>query len=189
MIYEFAALRFTEDVNISDRVYWYLSEFPVKVGDRVLAPVGSHDRLQSAVVERTLSALEKDAPYDLRLIKRIAAKSGARKLVAGGMEYLEFGGVRYDEKHFTPFGKILLAKAKSKTTDELRTYGVTEIFEDETPEVYEEIARSRGCVLLCGEAGERIFQALLNLARGINQPLYDLDVDRATVELLKEKLQ
>ena len=61
MKYDFALLRFAEDKNISDRGYWYLSGFPVAAGERVLAPVGMHDRLQCAVVERSLSAAAEDA--------------------------------------------------------------------------------------------------------------------------------
>ena len=189
MTYDFAALRFTEDKNISDKVYWYLCEIPVKDGDRVLAPVGMRDRLQAAVVEQTFSAQAKDAPYDLRLMKSVAAKCGARKLVADGTECLEFGGVRYDEKHYTPYGKILLARSMPKTTEELKAYGVTDFPDAEAEDIYEKIARAGGCVLLCGGAGERVFQMLLDLARGINKLLYDCGADRATVEVLKEKLQ
>ncbi len=187
----FAALRFTEDKNISERIYWYLSEFPLKTGDRVLAPIGTHDRLQAAVVEKTLSAERENAPYDLRLIKSVAAPCGARKLIADGNEYLEFGGVRYDEKHYTRFGKILLVKDETEQTDELTAYGVTDFIDctTENDELYDKIARARGCVVLAGEAGESAFQKLLNLMRGINKPLYDFGVETETVRLLKEKLQ
>ena len=76
----YAALRFAEDKNIADRTYWYISGFPVRVGEQALAPVGPHDRLQRAVVERVVEADEKNAPYDARLLKRVAAKAGARRL-------------------------------------------------------------------------------------------------------------
>lgn len=187
----FAALRFAEDKNISERVYWYLNEFPLKTGDRVLAPVGTHDRLQAAVVEKTLSVEQENAPYDLRLIKSVAAPCGARKLIAGGKEYLEFGGVRYDEKHYTRFGKILLAKDETMQSGELTAYGVTDFIDctAENGELYDKIARARGCAVLAGKAGESAFRNLLHLTRGINKPLYDLGVGTETVRLLKEKLQ
>ena len=80
----FAALRFAEDGNLSDRTYWYRCDFALSPGERVLAPVGPHDRLQRAVVERVLEAGAENAPYDLRLIKSVAARDGARLLRAGG---------------------------------------------------------------------------------------------------------
>ena len=186
----FAALRFAEDENISGRIYWYLCEVPVKPGDRVLAPVGFRNRLQAAIVERTLFAERENAPYNPGFIKSVAAECGARKLLADGCECLELGGVRYAKKHFTPFGRILLTRTMPKRLEELRAYGVTEILDcAEDGAVYDKIARAKGCVLLVGTDGERVFQKLLDLARGINKPLYDLGVKTQTVELLREKLQ
>ena len=80
----FAALRFTEDENIRDRVYWYRCPFGTRAGERVLAPVGSHDRLQCARVERVLLAEEGDAPYDPALLKDVAAPLGARSFLWEG---------------------------------------------------------------------------------------------------------
>ena len=99
----FAALRFTEDENIRDRVYWYRCAFRNKGGERVLAPVGSHDRLQCARVERVLFAEEGDAPYDPALLKDVAAPLGARSFLWEGRTCFELGGVRYDQKRFTRF--------------------------------------------------------------------------------------
>ena len=99
----FAALRFTEDENIRDRVYWYRCAFETKTGERVLAPVGSHDRLQCARVERVLFAEEGDAPYDPALLKDVAAPLGARSFLWEGRTCFELGGVRYDQKRFTRF--------------------------------------------------------------------------------------
>ena len=78
-------MRFIEDENISDRVYWYLSERTCSAGELVLAPVGARSRLQLARVERTLSCEVQDAPYDMRLIKRVEAAYGERRPVFGGM--------------------------------------------------------------------------------------------------------
>lgn len=183
---DFAALRFTEDPNLADRVYWYLAEFPLALGERVLAPVGSHDRLQAARVERTLSADEKDAPYDLRLIKRVAAKYGARKLVCNERELLEFGGVRYDGKHYTPFGKLLLAKEPPELP--YSAYGAEKLLAipASDPALYLEIARTAGVVLLFGEEGEKAFRNLYALLREESAPQ---GIDGETLRLLTEKLR
>ncbi len=166
MKHGFAALRFTADENLAGRVYWYLTELPLSLGERVLAPVGAHDRLQAARVERLLSAEEKDAPYDIRLIKRVTAKLGARKLVFGDAELLEFGGVRYDEKHYTPYGKLFWAR----TVREVPLAAIEKTLSPEAENVYEEIANARGGVLLSGEGGEEIFRALYALLRGEGSP-------------------
>ena len=185
---DFAALRFTADSNLSDRVYWYLTEFALSQGERVLAPVGVHDRLQEARVEKTLSAEERDAPYDLRLIKKVAAKYGARKLVLDGAELLEFGGVRYDEKHFTPFGRLLLSKSLPADRAEIALCGVTKtlLYAADDPALYREIAHSAGCVLLSGSEGEAAFRNLYAFLR--DGRLAAEGVDGDTLSLLKEKL-
>lgn len=167
MKYDFAALRFAEDENIKDRVYWYLADFPVKEGEEVLAPVGVHDRLQKARVERTASADEKDAPYDLRLIKRVAAKFGARKLVLGGVELIEFGGVKYDAKHYTRFGHLLYAESVP-TIEELKDYGIDTVFEapmSEDDKIYRALIGGHE-VLLVGGEGREIMRTLLAFLRG-----------------------
>lgn len=186
----FAALRFLEDANISDRVYWYLCEFPLREGERVLAPVGSHDRLQCAAAEKVLEAEEKDAPYDLRLIKRVEAKLGARKFVADGTEYLEFGGVRYDEKRFTRFGRVAFARETPRGTDEILAYGYPGFVSGSADDAktYSQIAQNGGGIL-CGEEGEKIFSALLALARGENRAIYETGVSRETVSRLEELLR
>lgn len=190
MIYDFAALRFAEDKNISERVYWYLCEFPVAEGDKVLAPVGSRNRLQMAIVERTLSAQEENAPYDMSLIKRAAAKYGARKIEIGDRPYAEFGGVRYDEKHYTRFEKVLFCRELPEKRSELSLYGVTKVlqFSADESKLYEEIARTNGCVLLTGEEGERAFRRLLEFSRGDAGTLKAVGVSPESMDLLREKL-
>ena len=179
MKYDFALLRFAEDKNIADRLYWYLTDFPVSVGEEVLAPIGMHDRLQCARVERTLAAEGKDAPYDVRLIKRLAARRGARKLVLGGAEFLEFGGLRYDEKHYTRFGRVLFSRELPADRTELNGYGITKIVENGD---LGELARANGGVLLIGEEGERAFAALISFCRG------KTELGGETAALLREKL-
>lgn len=106
----FAALRFTEDVRLSDRVYWYLTDLDVKEGEAVLAPVGAHDRLQKARVEKTLKADDAHAPYPVALIKRVAARAGEREKEIRGVPCLDFGGVLYDDRHYTRFGRLYRAE-------------------------------------------------------------------------------
>lgn len=130
MTYDFAALRFTEDENIADRVYWYLCDFPVKEGEGVLAPVGAHNRLQFARVECTLSCAEEDAPYDLRLIKRVAAKYGARRISLSSVKNCrDLGGLRCGGKRFTGYGVFIRSAFPENMTESdmslLRDYGVT----------------------------------------------------------------
>ncbi len=189
MKYDFAALRFTEDPNLKDRVYWYQSAIPLKEGERVLAPVGAHDRLQAARVEKTLSATEENAPYDLRLIKGVTAKFGARKLLLGETELLEFGGVRYDEKHYTPYGRLVLSKTLLKDRTDIAAYGITKTLSlpADDPALYEEIARAAGGVLLFGGEGERAFRLLYSLLRGEKGAAEQIGEE--TAMLLKEKLR
>lgn len=203
MKYDFAALRFTEDKNLADKVYWYVTELPLSEGERVLAPVGPHDRLQAARVEKTVSAEEGDAPYDLRLIKAVTARYGARKLVLGNCELLEFGGVRYDGKHYTPFGKLVLVKELPADLFGACVYGVTNLFTlpASDPVLYREIAHASGGVLLAGEEGEKTFRILYALLRGethtkaeeeaevVSDGETEVSFDGETARLLREKLQ
>lgn len=167
--YLFTALRFFEDENICDRTYWYRCDFPVEEGALVLAPVGSRNGLQLARVERTLSSGEADAPYDLRLIKRAEAKYGARKLVAGRLVCYELGGVRYDEKRFTRFRRVLFCSFGEEPSEEeralLASYGVTETVRAralcDVP--------AEGCVLLTGENARSLAEELLSLVRANSQ--------------------
>lgn len=168
MVNLYAALRFAEDKNIADRTYWYISGFPVRVGEQVLAPVGPHDRLQRAVVERIVQADEKNAPYDARFLKRVAAKAGARRLRAGGETFRELGGVRYDDRHYTRYGCVLVGRSASEAARaELAAYGVSAYYradeEDET-ELFRALSCERGCALIEGRTADMAGAFLLLLA-------------------------
>ncbi len=166
MKYDFAALRFCEDENIRDRVYWYLSDLPLKENEEVLAPVGVHDRLQKARVERFTSAEEEDAPYDVRLIKRVAAKMGERKLSIGGAEFAEFGGVRFDDRHYTRFSRVIYSEEKADV-GELALHGFRAVFDapmSEDDAIYREIVRGHGIALFGGE-GRKIMNLLFSLLK------------------------
>ena len=168
MKFDFAALRFFEDPNISDRVYWYLCPFPVKEGELVLAPVGSHDRLQCARVERTRSAEPENAPYDLRVIKEIAAKAGAHKRDFNGYLCRDLGGMRYDRKRFTRYGVFLCAEGvpSKDALDALYDYGaeVVEAGECNSAALWRTLARANDPVLICGACAKEIAARLLLLA-------------------------
>lgn len=175
----FAALRFSEDENIAGRSYWYLSEIPLKEGERVLAPIGSHDRLQCARVERLLEAEAENAPYDTRLIKCVAAKLGARKLTAGRIVCFEFGGVRYDEKRYTRFRRVLFTAFTEEFTKEeqqlLSGYGVTRILEAQEgceAEIFGELTKG-GCVLLAGTGARKTAENIIAAVRGERDCGYD----------------
>ena len=167
MKYDFAALRFTEDENLRGRVYWYLIGFPAEEGEEVLAPVGPHDRLQKARVERLLSACEEDAPYDVRFIKRAAAKYGERTVDVDGVPCLEFGGVRCDGRHFTRFG-VLLSAEETPDLHGLGAYADLAVFvspKADDERVFRAVALGHGALLVGGEAAG-IFDILLSLAKG-----------------------
>ncbi len=127
MPFDFALLRFTEDENIAERVYWYLCDGDLSAGDRVLAPVGSHNRLQLARVEKVLRAEEKGAPYQISLLKRVTAKYGARRIpLSFAKNCRELGGIRYGEKFFTRYNVFLRSDFPTDREDVklLRNYGV-----------------------------------------------------------------
>ena len=47
----FVSVEFPDDINVVGYTYWYLCEFEgVDIGTLVIAPLGSHNRLQTGVV-------------------------------------------------------------------------------------------------------------------------------------------
>lgn len=71
----FVALEYPDDINVAGRLFWYgCRDGSVTVGDSVSAPLGRHDRLQTAIVRKTVWATEEDAPYPLHLIKYVKCK-------------------------------------------------------------------------------------------------------------------
>ena len=70
--YTFVSVEFPDDPNVVGYTYWYLCEYTgVDIGSRVVAPLGSHNRLQKGVVRRVLFAEAAYAPYPMAKIKRI----------------------------------------------------------------------------------------------------------------------
>lgn len=177
----FAALSFTEDENLAGRTYWYLSDFPLRPAERVLAPVGPHDRLQAGRVVRMLEGSGEDAPYDLSLIKKIAAPYGARKLGCGGTVCLELGGVRYDDRHYTRYRKILVADAEPDDPDKLFRYGVRE-FIAAGEDALQRAAEAKECVLLFGADAGRLGELILSACSG------DPDLPPSLLSAFRRKL-
>lgn len=69
----FVSVEFTEDPNVCGRTYWYLCEFnSVDIGTMLMAPIGSHNKLQPCVVRRVMFAEDAYAPFPVSAIKRIA---------------------------------------------------------------------------------------------------------------------
>lgn len=164
----FAALRFFEDERIADRLYWYLSDFRLREGEEVLAPVGTHNRLQRAGVERVLEADREHAPYDMQLIKRVEARYGERRLAAGDCVCFELGGLKYDGKRYTRYRRILfsLQIPREEELKELRAYGVADILTGSAEELAEGGALAGRCVLLAGEHARAAASTLLACVRG-----------------------
>lgn len=164
----FAALRFFEDERIADKLYWYASDFHLREGEEVLAPVGTHDRLQRATVERVLEADREHAPYDTRFIKKVQARYGERRFVAGDCICFELGGLKYDGKRYTRYRRILFTSRvpREEEVKELRAYGVSEIFTGSAEELAENGALATDCVLLAGEHARAAASKLLSCVRG-----------------------
>ncbi len=72
----FVAVEFPDDINVAGRLFWYgCRDQSITVGDRVSAPLGRHNRLQTAVVHKAVWATEEDAPYPLHLIKYVKGRA------------------------------------------------------------------------------------------------------------------
>lgn len=188
MKFQFVSLRFDADPNINDKSYWYVSEICLKPGDKVLAPIGIHDKLQAATVEEVVLREPEEAPYDIRLVKCVMSRYGVRSLEIDAVPLIEFGGARYDEKHFTPFGRVLYAKERPVFSEGFRFYGVVLFISEEEEHPFELIEAAHGCVLLYGNRGAKVYNALLNLLKGQKDPLFE-GVDEAVLTRLREKLK
>ena len=157
----FAALRFAEDENIADRVYWYRAAFPLNVGEKVFAPVGTHDGVQRAEVVRVL-ADDAPAPYDVRFLKSVSAKCGAYRRSMGEAVVFETGGLPYDAKRFTRYGCVLFG-------DGVPSGGITPVRADAAEPALRALLRTEGCALLTGACAARTAACLwllTGVARG-----------------------
>ena len=71
-LYCYIAVEFPDDPNVVGWTYWYISDDEsVKVGDKVVAPLGRHNNVQTGVVRFMKFTDEEHAPFPLHLTKRI----------------------------------------------------------------------------------------------------------------------
>lgn len=68
----FAGVEFPDDPNVRGYNFWYLCPFDgAAEGDKVLAPLGRHDRLQEGVIRQVKYESEENSPFPMHSIKRI----------------------------------------------------------------------------------------------------------------------
>ncbi|MCI8499768.1 MAG: hypothetical protein HFE28_04075 [Clostridia bacterium] len=163
----FAALRFFKDENLADRLYWYRSDFTVKEGDKVFAPVGARDRVQKAIVERVVCAEEANAPYDIALIKRLCALCGAESFEIGSLRVRDLGGVAFDERHYTRFSRLAFCEHIQPLTAEERAL-VRRAGYDGVIEEGEGLEAVSSCsrILIVGQNAREIARKIISAARG-----------------------
>lgn len=163
----FAALRFYKDENLADRLYWYRSDFAVKEGDKVFAPVGARNRVQKAIVERILQADEKNAPYDVALLKRLCAPCGAEEFAIGDLNVRDLGGIAYDERHYTRFFLLAFCEREQPLTAEERALVHQAGYDGVLEEGVElKKAASYRRVLIVGRNAKDIARKIIAAARG-----------------------
>lgn len=68
----YVAVEFVDDPNVVGWSYWYVCDYrTVEVGDKVVAPLGRHNNVQTGIVRRVRFDDEEHAPYPIQLIKRV----------------------------------------------------------------------------------------------------------------------
>ena len=68
----FVAEEFEDDPNVKGNIYWYLcKDESVQFGNKVVAPLGRHDKLQKGTVRHVKFAEEDGAPFPLHMIKTV----------------------------------------------------------------------------------------------------------------------
>ena len=167
----FAALRFYKDSNISDRLYWYLAEFPVCAGEKVFAPVGTRNRLQKAIVERTVEAEKENAPYDIALVKKIEARCEVQRFELANAECIDLGGIRYDDRHYTHFYRVSFCAREELSFEEkayLKERGLGAFIH--TGEVCD--VENGEHVLIFGADARDIAHKIIGAARGEEEELF-----------------
>ena len=163
----FAALRFVSDANISDRVYWYLAPFPLAAGESVYAPVGVHNCLQLARVERVLTAEAQNAPYDIAVIKRVEHRAKERVFSIGGVALRDLGGILYDAKHYTHYNRIVFAESGQFNAPYPEDYGrLLNVTARGEVAIEQAINGGEGALLITGSGAREYARKILLAARG-----------------------
>lgn len=76
----FVAVEFPDDVNVKGYYFWYIcGQDGAEAGDKVIAPLGRHNRVQEGIIRSVRYAKEEDAPYPMHSIKRIKSLKKADK--------------------------------------------------------------------------------------------------------------
>ena len=71
-LYCYVAVEFPDDPNVVGWSYWYIcNDHSVKVGDKVIAPLGRHNNVQTGVVRHMKFDDEEHSPFPFNLIKTI----------------------------------------------------------------------------------------------------------------------
>jgi hypothetical protein len=80
----FVGVEFPDDPNVVGYKYWYLCNIDgVKVGDKVIAPLGRHNHTQEGIIREVRITEDYNAPFPLYLIKsirKVIKKEGVKKL-------------------------------------------------------------------------------------------------------------
>lgn len=68
----YVAVEFPDDPNVVGWCYWYVcDDYSVKVGDKVVAPLGRHNNVQTGIVRYMKFDTEENAPFPIHLIKSV----------------------------------------------------------------------------------------------------------------------
>ncbi len=139
---EYVGLQFVYDPNICNKVYWYYNiRFDLKVGDRVIAPIGVHDKLQCAKICKIVHAEGFDGVkfysepiVNNKWIRYVEMPYNRRRIKLSVTENTrELGGFFYDFKHITFFKRFLRSDAPFMSSIEadakLSDYGVRSILD------------------------------------------------------------
>jgi len=129
------SLEFENDENLLGRKYMYRVDFKVVAGDKLVAPIGVHNKLQVGVVKQVfllrgnllyLLSPEGDfnadkgesverLGYPLSAIKSAVCRySFRRAAIPDCVNARDLGGVFYDKKHLTSYGNFVRADIPRK---------------------------------------------------------------------------
>lgn len=133
MDYFICSLEFEMDKNLLHRKYMYKVYFRADLGEKLVAPVGPHNKLQIGVVKelfvleeeklyRVLPAYSESSSkdgarlkYPLSAMKSVVCKYSFRKAaITDCVNARDLGGVLYDGKHLTAYGGFVRADIPRK---------------------------------------------------------------------------
>ncbi|MCI8735037.1 MAG: hypothetical protein HFE40_05740 [Clostridia bacterium] len=78
----FTAVEFVNDPKVKGWTYWYLCTFDgAEEGDKVIAPLGRHDNIQTGLIRKVSYTTAEEAPYPADRIKKIVSLIKADKYV------------------------------------------------------------------------------------------------------------